>query len=81
MEFPGLPDCLTGRTCKTFPSGGTISSPGRPGRAIPARTPDPAKELAMIQEKPATRAGAPGRQDPGARRPRRRIRYPACRTS
>ena len=35
----------------------------------------------MIQEKPATRAGAPVRQGPGARRPRRRMRYLACRTS
>ena len=35
----------------------------------------------MIQEKPATRAGAPVRQGTGARRPWRRMRYPAYRTS
>jgi hypothetical protein len=34
----------------------------------------------MMQEKPATRACAPVREGPVARRPRRRMRYPACRT-
>jgi hypothetical protein len=35
----------------------------------------------MIQEKPVTRAGAPPREGPGTRRPRQRMRYPACQTS
>ena len=35
----------------------------------------------MIQEKPATRAGAPAREGSAARLSRRRMRYPACRTS
>ncbi len=34
----------------------------------------------MIQEKPATRAGAPVCEGPSARRSWRRMYYPACRT-